>query len=295
MKVPRLLLPLLTAAALVVPLAAVAPAPAAATTPPVLVDVRAAHHTGFDRVVFDFRGGLPASRHLEYVDQLTGDGSGLPVRIAGRAILSVSFEGVDAHDATGSTAPHRVAFPLPNVMTAVQSGDFEGHVSYGLGLARRATVHSFTLTSPPRVVVDVAATFPTVSRRVWLFNQANFLANRAPFYTPVLRPVPTTTPATGVMDRLFAGPTPTERAAGLRLLRSRAFSWTALSISTSAVARVRLTGGCSSGGSTVTIAGEIKPSLRQFASVDWVKIYDPSGHTEHPTGLRDSIPACLEP
>jgi len=37
------------------------------------------------------------------------------------------------------------------------------------------------------------------------------------------------------------------------------------------------------------------PSLRQFATVDWVKIYDPDGHTETPTGHSDSIPTCLEP
>jgi len=30
-------------------------------------------------------------------------------------------------------------------------------------------------------------------------------------------------------------------------------------------------------------------------SVDWVKIYDPAGTTENPTGHVDSIPECLEP
>ncbi|MGH3333247.1 MAG: hypothetical protein ACRDPJ_18260, partial [Nocardioidaceae bacterium] len=61
------------------------------------------------------------------------------------------------------------------------------------------------------------------------------------------------------------------------------------------IARVQLTGGCNSGGSTVTIAGEIMPTLRQFGSVDWVKIYGPAGHTETPNGRSDSIPVCLEP
>jgi hypothetical protein len=35
-------------------------------------------------------------------------------------------------------------------------------------------------------------------------------------------------------------------------------------------------------------------TLRQFASVDWVKIFDPAGHTGVPNGHTDSIPACLE-
>jgi hypothetical protein len=45
----------------------------------------------------------------------------------------------------------------------------------------------------------------------------------------------------------------------------------------------------------VTVAGEIMPTLRQFASVDYVKIYDPAGTTEQPIGRSDSVPACLEP
>jgi hypothetical protein len=45
----------------------------------------------------------------------------------------------------------------------------------------------------------------------------------------------------------------------------------------------------------VTIAGEIMPTLRQFADVDHVKILAPDGTTENPTGHTDSIPECLEP
>jgi len=48
-------------------------------------------------------------------------------------------------------------------------------------------------------------------------------------------------------------------------------------------------------GSTVPVTGEIMPTPRQSASVDWVKIFDPTGNTENPTGQPDSIPVCLEP
>jgi hypothetical protein len=54
---------------------------------PTLVGIRAAHHPTFDRIVFDFSGGLPATREAAYVPELIGDGSGLPVPVAGRAIL----------------------------------------------------------------------------------------------------------------------------------------------------------------------------------------------------------------
>ena len=295
MKRPRKLFAILIGAALIVPAAVATGSVATATTIPTLVGVRAAHHPGYDRVVFDFAGGLPSTRSVRYVSQLIADPSGLPIPIAGRAILQVTLSPTNAHNSAGhSTAPTKVAFALPNVMTAVRSGDFEAVTSYGIGLAKKETFTVFTLRNPNRLVIDIKAAFPTVLKKVWLFNQKNYLSNRGSFYTPVWRPVQPFTPATGEMDRIFAGPLPTEYAGGLRALLSRATGFSNLTIS-GGIARVRLTGGCSANGSTVSIAGEIMPSLKQFPTVRWVKIYDPSGHTLQPTGNVDSIPYCLEP
>jgi hypothetical protein len=260
----------------------------------ILDSVRARHVGAEDRVVFRFRGGLPAHHDAHYVNQLIADGSGNVVPVAGRAILQVSFRTAQAHDAGGSTAPLRTAYPLPNALQSVRSGDFEGVVTYGVGLARRTPFHVTTLHNPARVVVHVDAGFPTVLRRVWLFDRPNFVAGTPPFFVPRPRPVIAATPATGLLDRLFAGATPTEFLHGLRVLRSGATGFDMRSIG-NGIARVRLIGGCSSGGSTVTVAREIMPTLRQLGTVDWVKIYDPAGHTEHPFGHQDSIPACLEP
>ncbi len=292
---PRIVFRLLLSAALVAPAALAGSGAATAITVPTLVGIRAAHHPTYDRVVFDFAGGLPSRRWVRYVSQLRADPSDKIVPVAGRAILAVTMSPTNAHSPSGSsTAPAKIAFPLPNVMTVVRAGDFEAVTTYGIGLAKRESVRVFTLRHPDRLVIDVRSTFPTVNKRVWFFNQKRYLANTEPFFTPVLRPVRPWTPATGVMDRTFAGPTPSEYASGLRLLTSKATGFTKLSIS-GGIARVQLTGGCSSGGSTVTIAGEIMPSLRQFSTVGRVKIYDPWGRTESPTGYRDSIPVCLEP
>lgn len=286
-------LSLLVPACLVV--AALSPGGASATPQtPTLVDIRAAHHQGFDRIVFEFDGGLPDTRRVGYVDRLVGDASGLPVRIAGRAFLLVSFSPAQAHDRDGQTVPRRTAHGLPNVITTVRSGDFEAVTSYGVGLAKRTPFRVTTLRDPSRVVIDVRAGFRTVQRPVWFFNERNYADNVAPFFSPRPRPVRPGSPAVGVMDRLFAGPLPAERRDGLRLLRSRASGFADLGIA-DGVARVRLTGGCSSGGSTVTVAGEIMPTLRQFPSVDVVKIFDPAGRTGNPTDRVDSMPACLEP
>jgi len=267
----------------------------AATPVPRLIGITAGHHPGYDRVVFRFSGPLPARRNIHYVTRLIADPSGRRIAIAGRAILEVSLSLAEAHTGKGAgSVPDRVAFALPTVMIAVRSGDFESVVSYGIGLAARASFHVFTLTKPSRVVIDIGAGFRTTLKRVYFLNRANFSVGREPYFTSVLRPVPVSTPATGLMDRLFAGPTPSEASRSLTFLASRATGFTGLSIS-GGVARVRLTGGCSSGGSTASIADEIGPTLKQLPTVRYVKIYDPAGHTEDLNGLIDSRPGCLEP
>ena len=162
---------------------------AAPPSVPTLVAIRAAHHPGFDRIVFQFAGGLPTSHHVQYVDELLGDGSGLPVRVAGRAILSVGFDGAQAHDAQGPTVPTRKAFALPNIMTTVRAGDFEAVTTYGIGLAKRTPFQVSTLQDPSRVVIDIRAAFRTVDRRVFFFDRDNFVDNVDPFFSPGLRPV----------------------------------------------------------------------------------------------------------
>ena len=276
--------------------AQVAPSHVAATaTAARLVAVRAAHHPGFDRIVFEFSGPSPSRQHVRYVNRLIADPSGRPIPIAGRAILAASFFPATAQGGAASvTAPERAAFALPNVMTVVRAGDFESVLSYGIGLAKRTTFHVFTLTNPSRVVIDIDTPFKTIPRKVYFENLPRFSAGTQPYVTAVLRPVLPGAPAVGVMDRLFAGPTSAEYASGLRLEQSRATGFTGLSIA-DLVARLRLTGGCSSGGSTFSIADQIYPTLKQFATVDFVKIYDPAGQTERPSGPNDSIPFCLEP
>ena len=181
---------------------------AATTTVPRLIAIRAAHHPGVDRLVFEFSGTPPSRQNVRYVNQLIADPSGRPIPIAGRAIIAASFFPATARrGATSVTVPGRLAFALPNVMTVVPAGDFESVLSYGIGLAKRTTFRVFTLTSPSRVVIDIDTQFQTVLKKVYFENQPRFAAGTQPYVTAVLRRVLPGAPATGVMDRLFAGPT----------------------------------------------------------------------------------------
>jgi hypothetical protein len=279
---------------LALPLLSTPPAATAAKAQPTLVSVQAQHVGNVDRVTFGFRNGLPPDVFLQWVDTLHRDGSGLPVRVAGSKVLMVVFNGAVAHDQDGTTVRTRNTYALPNVITSVGAGDFEGTVTFGLGVQKRTSYTVKRLQNPDRVVVDVRAGFPTTTRRVWLVDREAVVSGDEPYVVPRQRTVPSVSPATGVLHALFAGPLPQERAAGLRLVRSRAWGFDDLRIA-DGIARVRLTRACGSGGSTVTVASEIAPTLRQFPTVDWVKIYAPGGQTQEPAGPIDSVPVCLEP
>jgi hypothetical protein len=136
------------------------PAGAATAQPtPILVAVRTGHHPGADRVVFEFRGALPSHR-VRYVNQLTEDGSGRPVELAGGADLEVVFQGADAHDGSGqpTVSPRRFSPGLATLKEVAQTGDFEAVVSYGLGLDRQAPFTVQELSNPSRLVIDVSTT-----------------------------------------------------------------------------------------------------------------------------------------
>ena len=110
-------------------------------------------HAGYDRVVFQFGGGIPGY-HAEYVTQVVHDASGKLVPLAGRAFLHLVFQPATAYQSYQGPATLRP--DLPTLLQVSAAGDFEGHLSFGLGLSERAGFTIFTLTDPSRVVLDLA-------------------------------------------------------------------------------------------------------------------------------------------
>jgi hypothetical protein len=106
-------------------------------------------HPTFDRFVIRARNARPGY-DVRYVRRVVADPSGLTVRLRGtKRILLVS------HNATGHQLP-RTRTPLcANLRQVKVAGDFEGVVSFGLGLARKTGFRVFRLTGPTRIVVDV--------------------------------------------------------------------------------------------------------------------------------------------
>jgi Double-GTPase 2/Sporulation and spore germination len=268
-------------AGLATPAASSAATTALASPPiPVLTSIRAAHYRGYDRVTFQFAGPLPARFRVRYVARQASDGGG-------SARLVVSFTRASGRDSQGRATygAARRSYALPGVIQIVTEHDLRRSVSFALWLVRRETVHTFSRTHPSRVVIEVRTPNPTASVHDY------FVSDRGATVA-VDRPEIRSAQISSALRRLFAGPTQAELDSGLRFVASGSTGFRYLQIS-NGIAQVELTGGCNSGGSTVTVASEIMPTLRQFPSVRWVKIYDPAGSTGHPGGLADSIPQCL--
>jgi hypothetical protein len=129
--------------------------PATTSRTAVLEHVRVGRHATFDRVVFEFRAGAPAWS-ARYVPRVVHDGSGLPVRLPGTAFLHVVFRNARIDRGSAGGAPIARTPRFRSLLQLKESGDFEGVVSFGLGLRRKVGFRGFRLTAPGRVVIDVA-------------------------------------------------------------------------------------------------------------------------------------------
>ncbi|WP_222703653.1 hypothetical protein [Sinomonas sp. R1AF57] len=103
-----------------------------------------AHPTGesrpYDQISFRFKGAFPGYT-VEYVPALVQDGSGATIPMPGTAaVLRVRFNPAQAHteDGTASTIvsapPGAVGYPA--IASYAGAGDFEGYVTYGVGVGR---------------------------------------------------------------------------------------------------------------------------------------------------------------
>ncbi|KDA41738.1 MULTISPECIES: hypothetical protein [unclassified Frankia] len=117
---------------------------AAPPVTPVLMHIRFAHAASarVDIVTFVFRPSAPKDVRAEYVPRsgLIQDGSGNRVFVLGRSFVKVTFHNSAAHNIEGRPAAPRNLFPLgrtTNVVHVKQGGDFEGVVTYYLGLCGR--------------------------------------------------------------------------------------------------------------------------------------------------------------
>ena len=82
------------------------------------------------------------------------DASGRPQPLEGTAGVRIRVS--PASGAASYSGPIDFKPGYPVLREARQIGDFEAVTTWGLGLSRPACLRIFTLSSPPRLVIDVA-------------------------------------------------------------------------------------------------------------------------------------------
>ncbi|WNG13924.1 hypothetical protein [Cystobacter fuscus] len=122
-----------------------------------LREVRAARNEGFDRVVFQFDGETLPGYRVEYLDgPAIRCGSGDPTEVAGQGRLQVSLQPAQAHENGQATIASRErTAALPVLQELEQTCDFEGEVTWVLGVKQPQAYRVLELHAPTRIVVDV--------------------------------------------------------------------------------------------------------------------------------------------
>jgi hypothetical protein len=121
-----------------------------------LTNIRAASHAGdgYDRVVFDFTGGIPSwNVTRQESSTFVRDASGQNVTLEGNAGLKLVLLGTDVAGSVSSDQQPR----LTSIREIAQVGNFEHQLTYAIGLSSSQCVRVFQLTNS-RLVIDVATT-----------------------------------------------------------------------------------------------------------------------------------------
>ena len=123
----------------------------------VLRDVRTGDQQTFDRVVFEFEGTTLPDAEIKVVERPIQCGSGLPVQVAGRVYLQVRLTPAQAHTEAGKPTLKSQGrkLSLPVLKEVRQICDFEGEVTWILGLAERREHKTMELQGPTRLVIDI--------------------------------------------------------------------------------------------------------------------------------------------
>ena len=127
-----------------------------------LTGLRAGRHAGFDRVVFQLDGPIPSYYSVRYLPVVRLDGSGAPLRLRGTAFLEVVVR-APTHDQDYRPVlrPTRLRPDFPALREVHAPGSFEGQTTAGIGVTQRVGFRVLELTSPTRIVIDLAHPTPS--------------------------------------------------------------------------------------------------------------------------------------
>lgn len=123
-----------------------------------LTDVRVGTHANYDRIVFEYGEGLPELEVAQATPPLLADASGMELEVAGDAFLRITLRGgTKQTEAGGSSYPGPTEFTpgFDRLVEMEEGGDFEAVNTWYVGMSGDACIRGFTLSDPPRIVIDL--------------------------------------------------------------------------------------------------------------------------------------------
>ena len=163
-----------------------------------------------------------------------------------------------------------------------------------------ATITPSPTRTPTRTPIPTNTRPPTatplyIKVNVYFVSKSLYEANTPPFEVAGVRWARTNNILPTVLTEYFKGPGATEKYTYRWIALYNGFTGYSKFEFANGIAHVYLKGTCDRAGATYTIADLLTYNLKQFSEIKFVKIYDENGTTQDPTGLSDSIPACLQP
>ena len=123
-----------------------------------ITDVRVGTHDGYDRVTFQFSGGMPQTLVEGVLPPFYADPSGQSIDINGTAFLKVTLNGGTRFTTSGGMSyAGGINFQpgFPRLVQLREGGDFEAVASWYIGLTGGSCYRVLALTSPSRLVIDL--------------------------------------------------------------------------------------------------------------------------------------------
>lgn len=124
-----------------------------------IVDVRIGKHDGFDRIVFEFTGGIPQFSVTPMSPPFHQDGSGNPLTVNGDAFVQILMIGGTKLSQVGGltyTGPRDFKpAEFEALVHLTEGGDFEAVSTWYAGMRGDACFRVLTLSAPARLVIDL--------------------------------------------------------------------------------------------------------------------------------------------
>lgn len=123
-----------------------------------ITDVRVGTHAGYDRIAFEFTGGIPDVTIEAVLPPFYRDASGEEMTVNGSAFLKVTMHGASRVSTDGVVTyagPLEFEPAFPQLVHLIEGGDFEAVSTWYIGLDGGGCLRVLTLAAPSRLVIDI--------------------------------------------------------------------------------------------------------------------------------------------